>query len=293
MKQVIVIAAVLFIPSLAAGQETAGTRDARATASVRGTLVGADTGAPIAMAAVVIRRASKVVAKMTTDDSGRYRVDLAPGRYEVTFKNGESALVRFFEARKGKVARVNGRIRRQPGEVIVITDRRLSRPAKARNYDARRTPPYSDEAIKGNHWRRAWLLLDVSKKGRVTRLKFINRPGADLDEIAAAEAFKLEFNPSLDEDGKARTSLVVWSWEWPAYWWLVDRMGSSSAMPTENNPFWGTAGPAAAVGETPLRTKGGTNNRDLIEAKAASSTTPVGGFGTGFRNVTGHRRPTN
>ena len=261
-----------------ASAQSGAQEDSQAHAAVKGTVIAAATDVPIATATVQIRRGATVVATSTTDAEGRFRVSLPPGTYEVTFKQGSSKLTRQFEARAGKVAVVNGRIRQTEGEVIVIREKRKARRARAKNFNRLRTPPYSNKAIVGNHWAKAWLLLDVDETGEVTRVKFINRPGHDLDDIAVGEAMKLEFSPSLNEDGEPIKTLVVWSIEWPAYWWLVDRTGSSSSIPPLNNPHWGTAGPAAPVGATPLRSSG---------PRAEAGKTVRGGFGTGFRQLTG------
>ena len=86
-------------------------------------------------------------------------------------------------------------------------------------------PSYSDDAILHNAWERAWLLLDIDASGAVTRLKFLHRPGHDLENKAIEKAFGFSFEPARDADGKAIQSYVIWPLEWPSYWWLVGRVG--------------------------------------------------------------------
>jgi hypothetical protein len=63
------------------------------------------------------------------------------------------------------------------------------------------------------------------------RLKYLKRPGWDLDDIAKSEAFKLHFAPALDGAGKPMRSNLVWEIEWPSAWWLSAFVGTRSAMP--------------------------------------------------------------
>lgn len=122
---------------------------------------------------------------------------------------------------------------RDSGEVIIIhpRDNPVAVRPKPKNFSAKKAPPYSDRAIAADAWTRAWLLLDVDESGAVTRFKFIKRPGYDLEKIAASEAFKLRFEPARDPGGHPTRTLVVWKIEWPAYWWLVDFLGTASRMP--------------------------------------------------------------
>ena len=82
-------------------------------------------------------------------------------------------------------------------------------------------PEYSETAQDKNRWTRAWLLLDVSETGKVRRVKLINKPGLDLDAIAVRDAFAIPFEPARDRAGNAVSALVVWTWEWPAFFWQV------------------------------------------------------------------------
>jgi hypothetical protein len=119
------------------------------------------------------------------------------------------------------------------GEVIVIQGKRQPPAVKPRprHYFPKRVPPYSDRAIQSDAWTRAWLVLDIDATGTVTRFKFIKRPGYDLEDIAAREAFGLEFEPARDGAGRPISTLIVWGMEWPSYGWLVALSGVATRLP--------------------------------------------------------------
>jgi hypothetical protein len=118
------------------------------------------------------------------------------------------------------------------GEVIVIHDRPAPKvPPRPINFSDRKTPPYSDEAIDKDAWTRAWMVLDISPTGEVTRFKFLRRPGYDLEKIAASEVFKLRFEPARDAAGKPMATWLVWGIEWPSNVWLVTFLGVRTGMP--------------------------------------------------------------
>ncbi len=260
-------------------------------AYIKGVLSDSETALPVGGADVVFRKKGKVIVKTTTDENGRYQVKVEPGFYEVVFKFGGSSLFRVFRARGAKVARVNGRLRQADGEVIVIRERRRVRKAAATNFNALKTPPYSDRAIKSNRWARAWLVLDVNPEGLVTRAKFMHKPGEELEKIALDQVFKLEFDPSINEDGVPIRTLVLWSIDWPSYWWLIDHYGTAAGMPRRQNPTFSTAGlRKAATSEAALQGPGTTigglriQNLDPEAGQGGSNRSP---FGTGFRTLSG------
>lgn len=82
---------------------------------------------------------------------------------------------------------------------------------------------YSKVAIDRDAWTRAWLLLDVSEAGAVTRLKLLRAPGFDLDRIAVREGLRLRFEPARDRADRPIRAFVMWSFEWPSYTWLRGR----------------------------------------------------------------------
>ena len=119
------------------------------------------------------------------------------------------------------------------GEVIDIRDYAPPKvmPKPSAHFDPMALPRYSDEAALDDVWVRAWLLLDIDASGRVTRFKFLNRPGYDLDPIAAQEAWKLSFAPARDDHDAPVETLVVWRIEWPSYGWLSDLFHSVQRWP--------------------------------------------------------------
>jgi hypothetical protein len=127
------------------------------------------------------------------------------------------------------------------GEVIIIHDR-VAQPAKS-SRDPSLLPPYSDRAITSNEWTRAWLLLDIDATGTVRRLKFVHKPGLDLEPIAAAHAFATHFSPATDRSGNRVASRLVWGLEWPAYWWMVHHMQNVARLPGNGLPRCRGTGP--------------------------------------------------
>ena len=120
----------------------------------------------------------------------------------------------------------------QPGEVIVIEDSPPPAvPPKPTNYKPTKAPPYSDEAMLTDIWTKAWMLLDVNERGVVTRFKFLKKPGADLETIAASEVWKLRFDPARDGRGVPMRTQILWEIEWPSAWWLVQFVGVTTRMP--------------------------------------------------------------
>jgi hypothetical protein len=77
------------------------------------------------------------------------------------------------------------------------------------------------------------MLLDVTETGDVVRVKFLNKPGYDLEPIAIKESFKLKFEPARDASGKPIETWMVWKIEWPGSWWLIDMETPTTMMPSE------------------------------------------------------------
>ena len=159
-----------------------------------------------------------------TNANGLYRlVVAAPGTYDIELEYGDVRALRSATV-TGAIATLDITLDADGEGVIVIRDPRPSIPPKLVDpHQARRTLPYSDAAIVHDAWRRAWVLLDIDAEGHVARVKLLNKPGYDLDEIAIAGAFDLVFQP-----GHAAT--VMWLFEWPAYWWLVETEGVTTAL---------------------------------------------------------------
>ena len=188
-------------------------------------------GQPVAGATVVIEGGGALHEVITGAD-GRYHVALrGSGAYAVTFVSGDSLTTGKVTVAEDGAAILDGKLVTRGGEVIVIHDRQQPKFAKPVN-DPDILPPYSDEAILTDTWAKAWLFLDVSETGEVTRLKFLKRPGVELDEIALEEAFKTRFEPARDGLARPVESFVGWPIEWPAWGWMVDRVGKVTRKPS-------------------------------------------------------------
>ena len=92
-------------------------------------------------------------------------------------------------------------------------------------------PDYSNLAEDKNTWARAWLLLEVNVNGDVTRVNLLDKPGLDLDKIAIRDALKLKFEPARDRANKTVPAMVVWTYEWPPYFWMVNYAAKPHQLP--------------------------------------------------------------
>jgi hypothetical protein len=92
-------------------------------------------------------------------------------------------------------------------------------------------PEYTMEMMDKNAWVRAWLLVEVSATGVVSRVKLLNAPGYELDAIAIRDAFKLKFEPARDHADKAIRTQVLWAFEWPAFWWMKEHNFARRRLP--------------------------------------------------------------
>lgn len=197
---------------------------------LRGRVLDQTTGVPVEGALVMISGPEGLVTTVNTDGDGRYSAQLPAGTYNVTFAHGKSRS-------SGNVTldgagTLDGKLDAVMGEVIVIRDRIAPPvPPKPKNYVKTKAPPYSEKAVMSDAWTKAHMLLDVDEQGVVRRYKFLQRPGYDLEKIAAREVTKLVFEPARDGAGKPMRAWVVWTIEWPSAWWLEKLVGTRSAMP--------------------------------------------------------------
>lgn len=184
-----------------------------ATGELRGEVKEND-GSPIADVEVHITSpAGERIVK--TDKQGRYRIDLG------TEEGQKFVFVR-------RSARINGQSLETSAletgeEVFEIKEAEkpkvMPKPTSGTNV----IPPYSDEAREKDVWARAWLMLEIDDKGNVARMKMLHSPGYGLDEIAIRAAGDLSFEPARSISGKPVAALVLWAYEWPAYYWLIER----------------------------------------------------------------------
>ena len=93
---------------------------------------------------------------------------------------------------------------------------------------------HSNTATIDDEWVRAWMTLDVDETGNVRHLKWMKRPGHDLDAIAVREAFDVRFEPARNAAKKAVASQILWMFEWPSHSWLIDhRNYDLTRMPSD------------------------------------------------------------
>lgn len=218
-----------------------------AAETVRGRVLDRQTGDPVEGAAVFIAGADGFETTVATDGDGRYAVKVKPGKYKLTFLHGDARVEGQIAVVEGADTTLDARLKMKIDETIVLEHTRAPKvmPRPKNTFTARKQPPYSDRAIEQDAWTRAWLLLDVDATGKVTRIKFLRKPGYDLEPIALSEGFKLSFEPARDERNRPVSTLVIWPIEWISRYWLIFHAEEVTAMPDTLNPSNRSA--AAAV----------------------------------------------
>jgi hypothetical protein len=212
---------------------TAGAGD------LAGVVTARDDNKPVRNVRVHVVAATGKEQIVVTDTAGKFRARLVPSEYTLVFAYGDVKVA-------GAVAvatTVDGTDAVELREPIAPTAQPEPRPS------AYLIPPYSQTAIDRNAWVRAWLILDIDDQGKVTRVKLLNKPGYDLDAIAIHHAFELRFEPARDRTNRPTRALLVWPYEWPAYWWLRSHRGSArSTLPDDVRgvPCFGT-GPTNTI----------------------------------------------
>ncbi len=212
MRAYVWIVLLLLWPLVAHAEDPVSGFSTEGTGVIKGEVTD-ENGAPLSGVAVHANTQAGE-RTTTTDRSGRYQLDL-----------GEGEGPKFVYVRMR--ARINGHTQRtayEEGEEyvdILEADKPsiMPKPTTATNL----VLAYSSEVKDANAWVRAWLVLDVTASGFVRRLKLINRPGYALDELAVREAFKLRFAPARSRAGKAVPAMVLWTYEWPSYWWMIEQ----------------------------------------------------------------------
>jgi hypothetical protein len=197
-------------------------------------------GRPIANARVYVlpRRGQPIPTKTQRD--GRYSVEVqSAGTHGVVIAIDKAHTFRTVLVQRGttNTMDVDIELDTQGGEVIKIEDKKRAVPAvqPKPKKDVRLSLPYSDEAVERDAWARAWLLLDVDERGAVTRLKLLKRPGFDLDKICIEQAFELRFDPARDASGQPMKTYMLWTFEWPAWGWLIQGNGIAVRRPRDTN----------------------------------------------------------
>lgn len=158
-----------------------------------------------------------------TDHDGRYRAQL----------DGVGAKM-VFVRRQARIIGQNGVSTVEGGEEVLLIEETVPPKVMPQNLrSVRQVLPYSDEAREANVWLKAWLILEVDERGAVQRAKLIHRPGYGLDELALAAAFRERFSPAQDHQGRAVSTMMLWSYEWPAYWWMSEHARKLDELPGE------------------------------------------------------------
>jgi Carboxypeptidase regulatory-like domain len=190
---------------------------------LRGTVTDA-SDKPLAKVDVHVVSASGTERVVVTDQNGAFRVDLRGGGMSSVFVRGGAHLTGQLAV---PAAGDNGEEVIEIHEVLppATPPKSLANPL--------RIPDYTDEARDKDVWTRAWLMLDISATGTVTRVALLDAPGFGLDEIAVRDAFKLTFEPARDRSKRPVDALTLYTFEWPAYWWMMDQHAVISRMPGE------------------------------------------------------------
>lgn len=233
----------------------AGSFTAAAAEQIRGRVVDKGSGAPVEGATVHVTGADGSEHTAVSDARGEYVVEVAPGRYRVTFLGGAKLVSGQVAVEPGVDTRLDGRVEPAGAEVINLESLKAPavKPQPIDSFAPFRAPPYSDKAIMQDAWVRAWLLLDVDEHGTVTRLKLLKRPGYDLDDIAVSEGFRLRFTPGRDDNDRPVRTMVLWPVEWVANSWLVQYGPGTRTRQPER---YGVAGRSSAA-YVPCRGDGG------------------------------------
>jgi hypothetical protein len=190
------------------------------TGDLAGTVTGSD-GSPIRGIKVHIAAGTAKERVVTTDAKGNFGVKLSGGGATYIYVEDK--------------VKITGRLASavQEGEYEAIEIRETLPPVVApkSKIGLDVVPEYSELAMDKDVWTRAWLLLDVTETGKVRRVKLINAPGFDLDKIAIREAFKIPFEPARDRVNNAVSALVLWTWEWPAHYWMIQNRKYPNRVP--------------------------------------------------------------
>lgn len=202
--------------------------------------------------------ASGSLVKTTTDQDGRYRVEVsAGGTYRVVVENRGLQTIGTVIAKPGETTTLDITLEldSEGGEVIRIEDRELPVVNPKLRPKSQPPLPYSKEAFERDAWARAWLLLDVDETGRVTRLKLLKQPGFGLEKICIDAAFALQFEPARDAAGRPMKTYLLWTMEWPAWGWLQNGKGTTmERQPQGSNLHVFTRDqPAATIQYAPSR----------------------------------------
>ena len=197
----------------------ASTAWADPTSRLSGRVLDTKRGTPVEDTTVLVAGPQGVKYTFATDAKGNFGGVVEPGEYILVFIYGSARSSTRVTVVPDRLAQVTGKVDSSDGEVIVIREKlRPPVPAKPQQLQRLKTAPYSARAIDADAWTRAFLLLDIDETGTLRRIKWLKRPGFDLEKIALSEVKKVKFAPARDATGKPIRSLLVWDIEWPSAW---------------------------------------------------------------------------
>ena len=217
-----IVVVVMLVARLAAAESTYAGFVTVGAGELSGRVVDAD-GKPLRGAQVHVVSAAGKEQLATTDADGRYHATLAGGAYAIVYVIGAGGI-------GGQVAVTSGK---GAAEVVEIHEALPPLKAALPKRDYAVIPPYTDSAMDHDVWTRAWLMLDISERGDVTHVKLPNSPGYDLDAGAIREAFALKFEPARDRSNQPTRSMLVWTFEWPSYWWMLEKKADIRRLPPD------------------------------------------------------------
>lgn len=196
---------------------------------------------PVGGATVVITGPNGSETRVVTDPTGGYVATVPTGGvYSVVFTFGKLKIGGQVDVPADGAATLDGKLE-LTGEIIEVREHRPLQYAQPK-FDPLIIPPYSDRAALEDRWVKAWLLLYVDDHGVVMRVKFLKRPGYDLDDVAVKYAFGLFFDPARNAHGVPTASYIVWPLEWPSMGWLQSRSMLMNRLPKFPEVFQGPGG---------------------------------------------------
>jgi hypothetical protein len=198
----------------------AGVAGAEALGQIHGRVLDKEYGLPVEGALVHIAGPNGMVKALRSGADGSFGIIVKPGTYRVLFAFGKQHSVGEVLVEPGALRRLDARIDALVGEVIVIHEQLPPKKLPvAQNFPRWKAAPHSQKSLASDAWTRAWLLVDISPTGDVTRFKWLKRPGYDLEKIAEAEVWKLKFSPAIDANGKVSRLYAFWKFEWVSQSW--------------------------------------------------------------------------
>ena len=186
---------------------------------------------PVGGAQVFVTGPDGLETLVRTDPTGHYVATVhTPGGYSIVFSLGKAQMARRIDLPADKAMSLDATLE-IGGEVIEVHEKLRPIQHTKPKQDPLKIPPYSDKAVLEDRWAKAWLLLDVDERGIVNRVKFLKRPGFDLDPVAVKFAFDMQFDPARNNHGVPTRTYIVWPLEWPSFQWLQQRYGTTTRLP--------------------------------------------------------------